>query len=167
MKLLTVTTALWLAGFVGQPGDGDLQGPGIDARPARIQIPEQPDGRHMLRLPTLEFPLRLAPRCPRDTSVDSLSIAIADTRRVFRGSEFEEGTALETLLTVPAAQVAPLPVENVCAAGDPDTPRSATIPGVLTAHASLYCVHEQGEIVFYEALSLAVELTCPAAGGAR
>lgn len=160
--MLAVTAAMLLLTFVGSPDGGSGVRVGVDAKPARIEIPEQAPGRLMLRLPALEFPFRLAPRCPRGMTFDSLSIAIADSRHLYRADAFEGATAIETLLAVPAAQVAPLPLENVCTAGDPDAPRSTLVPGVLTAHASLYCVHAAGEFVQYDALSLAVELACPA-----
>lgn len=163
MKILAVTAALLLFTFVRGPDGGSGIRAGVDARPARVEIPEQPPGRLMLQLPALEFPFRLAPRCPREMTIDSLSIAIADSRHVYRSGAFDSAATLETLLAVPAAQVAPLPLENVCTAGDPEAPRSALIPGVLTAHVSLYCVHDAGELVHYEALSLAVELACPVA----
>lgn len=136
----------------------------ISAEFATVSMPVQPAERHLFELPSLEFPVRIAPGCPGGTDVESVSVTVADSRHVFRAERFEDEAVLEAILAVPAQQLAPLPVANFCVEAAPGTEQSLRIPGVLTAHASLRCSSPSGDRVFYEVLSLGVEIACSLAG---
>lgn len=142
----------------------------IRADPAIVDLDESRVGLRYVRLPALEFPLRIQPFCPPGAWIDSVSVSVADTRDTFNAGAFEEKQTLETMFRVPAQQIGPLPVEHFCTAGDSDADRPVLrIPDVLTAQASLRCVTEARQLVVYDAISLHVELRCrrpaPDSGG--
>jgi hypothetical protein len=164
---LPVVCLLFLA-TADLPGQ-DVARLSIDADYAIVELDESPASRRYVQLPNLEFPLRIEPVCPPGASTDSVSISVADTRGTFRAGAFGEQEALETIFRVPRQQIGPLPVEHFCTTDDSDADRRIVrIPDVLTAQASLRCVDESRQFIFYDVIRLHVELRCrrggPAAG---
>ena len=152
----------------GQVSAGDA-GPRLDIRAGAASVavdPQQP-GRRLLRLPALEFPLRISPSCPPDLAVDSVSISIADTRQTYSGADFASGAALETLLRLPRNQIGPLAVDSFCIAVDGSVPtaRRHLVAAAFSAQASLRCRQDDREEMRYAAISLDVELRCGAEDG--
>lgn len=130
----------------------------IHATPANVEFAGASGERTTVRLPELEFPIRIEPVCPEASAMTSVSINVADTRFRYTPEDFDGENSLETAIVVPAPQIAPLTIELDC----PDNvAASVVVSDVLTAQAALRCAGDNGEHVLFEALSLGVELRCP------
>ena len=143
----------------------------LSADTPEIAIGPRPPGRGFLDLPDLEYRFTLRPSCPAGWQASQLSLAIADTRTTL---EPAPGNALlAAALTVPAGQLAPLPVSGFCAADEEDDAAAAdealTIEAALSAHASLLCVSEDDARRTFAAMPLGLRLLCqreePASAG--
>lgn len=129
----------------------------ITAAPASAVLASSTAGRSVVNLPSLEFPVRIEPVCPESSALASVSINVADARFQFTADDFAEADSLETTITVPAAQIAPVTIEHDC----PADAAALLVTDVLTAHASLRCAGDSGETVLFEVIGLGVELRCP------
>jgi len=141
----------------------------VQSEPARVTIEQQPAGRRLLRLPGIEFPLRIAPVCAPGLTIDSLSINIADTRRIFRSADFDDQPAIETTLYVPGRQIGPMAVAKFCIADAPadDRHSGVSVADAYTANVSLRCVSDTQQSVAYETLALQVILLCGVPGSSK
>lgn len=132
----------------------------VDTTPAVFDLDERPDERRLLRLPALEFGLRMTPHCTAGTAT-AISVSVADTRLTLAGDDVTNGHLLEAELVVPGAQLPPLLVEDFCSAqssgGD-----SRLIEGVLTAQLSLRCTNGDRQTVHYQSKRLDLRLNCRA-----
>lgn len=125
-------------------------------------------GRTLVSLPTLEFNFRLEPLCADGWQPRSLSLSVADSRLTLAptGAPGASDT-LEASLTVPAAQLAPLPVAGFCESptegGEPQSGvAELTIDAAVSAQASLLCSNGDAERLTFVARPLAVTLVCGA-----
>lgn len=143
-------------------GASDTPAPGLDlsADAPRVAVAPRPPGRGFLELPDLEYRFALLPRCPAGWSAAQLSLGVADTRTTLAPGPAP--AELVAALTVPAAQLAPLPLSGFCAAdaGDPGG-EELSIDAALSAHASLLCIGESDEQQrLFASLPLGLVLVC-------
>lgn len=136
--------------------------PMVRAEAAVVELDRQPTGRRLLRLPNLDFPLQIEPRCGFGLRIESLSISIADTNKSFAAKDFLEQSTLETSFRLPGRQIGPLAIEQFCTADDESPSNSSTliIRDALTAHISLRCADDVRQTVVYETLALEIRMVC-------
>ncbi len=134
----------------------------IRSEAARVEIPAIPEGRRLIRLPRLDFRLIIEPQCAGNSSVESVSISVADTRRRYDTADFADQSVLETSLSLPRRQTGRLAIEQFCTHDEESSDRSLLIPDAFTAQASLRCAGEAHQAMIYEAVRLGVRLLCKA-----
>lgn len=139
--------------------------PVAQAEPAQIAIDPLPAGRRLIRLPGVEFPLRLTPACPDNLDFQSLLISIADSRRTFSPVDFDAAATIETRIRVPARQTSPIAVDEFCEADAEPMPTAVTISDAFTASISMRCGSESRQSVSYDTLALEIQLVCRLPGG--
>ena len=143
----------------------------VGAAAAIVTISESGNDRASLRLPALEFVFRIQPACAAPFRAGSISLTVADSRRTLNAEQLQDETAASELrLTVPASQIAPVPVSGFCSAEpNPDDDandshaqrgESLTLPATLSANASLLCVTESEQQIVYTTAPLDVTLIC-------
>lgn len=125
-----------------------------------------------LRLPPLDYEFALTPTCATPLAPQSVTVTIADTKTTLGGGELAENADLRLALTVPAEQIAPVTVAGFCMLAEdsdgedpraePATTGPVTIPGTLSASASLRCGDGQDESIVYATELLDVTLICAA-----
>lgn len=144
-------------------GAGEL---GLSANTPEVRVSTRPEGRNFINLPLLRYDFILTPSCPARSAIESVSLSIADTRVSLDRKELTPGPRLELSIDVPAAQIAPVAVENFCTAHSDGQSRelreSLTIPALLSAQAALLCMTEDGGEMSYASKSLDVLLRCEA-----
>lgn len=144
-------------------GDGIQLRAGL-AQAVMIEIDRQPAGRHLLSLPSLEFPLRIDADCGVGAMAESLSINIADTVQRYDAAELTadstHGTTIETTVRVHRRQIAPIVIEQFCTGIGADTTRTLVVPAALTVNISLRCMSEDAQSVRYVSQPLAIRLVC-------
>ena len=152
---------LFIVAALPQPvsADDGIQ-PSVVAEPARVAIDVLPAGRRLIRLPSLEFRLRIEPRCDPELQIQSVSISVADTHKTYDAADFAETSMLETTLRLPGRQIGPLAVDAFCES--PSGPASTRVAEALSANVSLRCANDSRQAVNYENLALDVLLTCSA-----
>ncbi len=136
----------------------------LAAEPPVIPVTARAPGRRFIELPSLEYRFEVDAACAGSRTPRSLSISIADSRLSLSGGELE--TAGEFVLRVPARQLAPVAVDDFCV----DTPAmnaapQLTVPGVVSAQASLVCGDEDSSGIRYVVQPLAVTLACTVPAG--
>ena len=139
--------------------------PVSQAEPAEITVDPVPAGRRLIRLPGVEFPLRLAPACPDDLAFQSLLISIADTRRSFTAADFEAAAEVDARMQIPARQIGPIAVDEFCIADSESSSAAVNISDAFTAHVSVRCGNESRQAVSYDTLALDIRLLCRLPGG--
>jgi len=140
----------------------------ITATTPKVSVPPLEAGRQFVPLPALDYRFLLEPRCSKGWQVQSVSLSIADSRQVFQTDMIDAHGFVNANLSVPAAQLAPVPVSGFCEAavgGEAPTDEAAgntelRIGAALSAHAALICVNEESERVSYTSRPLAVILRC-------
>lgn len=158
---LVLFSALILA--LAGPARGDeARRPIARAGPALAEISAQPAGSRLVRLPSLEFPFSIEPRCEAGTRLVSVSISIADTQKSFVAADFAEGPLLETTMLLPQRQLGPLATGQFCAADGlgPDDAKVLRIEDAFTASVSLRCANDARQTMNFETLPLEVRLSC-------
>ena len=151
-KTVVVFPFLFLAA-----GDSDLLEVASDAAVASIAPVE--GGRRLIRLPALEFPMRIAASCGHGGKLRSVSVSVADTRKSFTAEDYGDAEELETLVRVSPKQLAPVAVQSFCVAGEsPSAP--LLLERTMTAHVSLQCARENETTVVFESAALDVRLMC-------
>ena len=123
---------------------------------------------NQLRLPALEYVFEVSARCAEPFDAGAVSLTVADSRRSVDAEELERNDAVR--LTIPAAQLAPVPVNDFCiepddsgedgAAHDGGRSETLTLPSALSASASLLCVSETERRMTYASTGLDVKLVC-------
>ena len=133
----------------------------VDADAALVEVSELPSGRHTMRLPSLEFAIRLEPRCAAGTDADSISVSVADTRLRIGRDALAEQSVIETTIRVPREQIGPLVIEDFCVAGD-DAAKGTEmwVRDALTSQLSLRCTDESRQSIIYQTEPLAIALLC-------
>ena len=158
--ILPTTLPLTLLALATTAASTVLPALDVDTTPAVLDLDEGPGERRLLRLPALEFGLRMTPRCAAGTAA-AIAVSVADTRLKLAGDDVVNGHLIEAELVVPGAQLPPLLVEGFCATesgGD----NSRLIEGVLTAQLSLRCTDGDRQTVYYQSTNLDLRLNCRA-----
>jgi hypothetical protein len=131
--------------------------------PAVASVISLASKRSHLRLPDLDFPLRIVARCGSGRKPESMSISIADTRVTFGREALSADAVLETSISVSSHQIAPVAVDGFCSAGNnPSMP--LLLPTALTAQISLRCVGDDEQSIGFRAQSLDVLVKCAQEG---
>ena len=128
---------------------------------AMVEISARPSGRHVIRLPSLDFEVHLEPRCAVGKDADSISLSVADTRLRIGRDALAEQPIIETTIRIPGEQIGPLIIEDFCVAGD-DAANDAVmeIRDALTAQLSLKCSDGGRQSIVYWTEALAITLKC-------
>ena len=139
----------------------DLDRLTVEADPAVAAIPRLLDGRQLIRLPELVFPLRIDAHCGRGGEVQTVSISVADTRKTIAGDELSTRGPLHTSVTVSPRQIAPLALQQFC---DADAAKGQTLllATALTAQVSLRCTRDDEQSILFDARPLDIRLVCEA-----
>ena len=133
----------------------------VDTDAALVAVSELPSGRHSMRLPSLEFTIRLEPRCAVGTDADSISVSVADTRLRIGRDALAEQPVIETTIRVPREQIGPLVIKDFCVAGyDGANGSEMRVHDALTVQLSLKCTDENRQSIIYQTESLAITLIC-------
>lgn len=127
--------------------------------PAVASVISLPTKRELLRLPDIEFPLRVVARCAAGREPESISISIADTRISFGRDAMSADTVLETSISVSSRQVAPIAVDGFCSAGN-NPSKPLLLATALTAQISLRCVRDDQHSIAFRAQTLDVLVNC-------
>lgn len=131
-----------------------------------VPVAPRTPGRNFVRLPTLEYTFEIYAQCSDSRSPESLSINVADTRKSLQARQIASDRPTEISLKVPAAQIAPLVVEDYCILPDQEDGeairqlQTLTIPAALSAQASLLCGGDEDEAMTYVSKTLDVSLVC-------
>ena len=131
----------------------------ITSEPAVASVAPVENGRRLIRLPGLEFPMRIAAHCGNGGEMRSVSVSIADTRRNFTPDDYVDEELLETIFKVSSRQLAPVAVQSFCIAGEPPS-APLLLERTLTAQVSLRCAREEKSSVVFESEALDVRLEC-------
>ena len=137
----------------------DLDRLHVEADPAVASITQLGDGRQLVRLPELVFPLRISGHCGRGGQVQSISVSVADTRKTIRGDELVDRGPLSTSIKVSPRQIAPLAVQGFCDV-DGAQGQSLLLPTALTAQVSMRCARNDEQSILFDARPLDVRLIC-------
>jgi hypothetical protein len=112
-----------------------------------------------VRLPAIEFQLRLAPYCAHGGKPESLSITIADTRKTLREEALQAVQTIDAAVLIPASQLAPFALQGFCV--DPASEGESTmITAALAAQVSLRCGRQSEASVVFAAESLDIRVDC-------
>jgi hypothetical protein len=136
------------------------------AEAAEVEISPAPRDRRLIRLPELEFSMRIDATCAGETQAQSISISIADSVAAHDVSAQEVGPTdkvmLETTFKVPGRQIAPIAIQGFCVSGDDSDTKARTlqIPAAVAANISLRCTSENSQSVRYDRLPLQIQLIC-------
>jgi len=129
-------------------------------QPASVELAPSSDDGGPIRLPELQFALRIEPVCASGAEPRSLSISIADTRLHFTASDLADAPLVEATLTLPRTQLGPVRVDGFCRSGDENSPPTFLLEDVYTARLSLLCELGAQQTIVYTTLPLDVDLRC-------
>jgi hypothetical protein len=136
------------------------------AEAAEVTIDPVPQDRRLIRLPELEFAMRIDANCVGETQARSILISIADSVAAHDVTA-QEGRPpneiiLETTFKVPGRQIAPIAIDGFCVSGDDSnsTAQTLLIPAAVAANISLRCTSENSQSVRYDRLPLQIQLIC-------
>ena len=137
----------------------------ITADVPTVQVSPRRAGRISMRLPSLTFALNVTVLCDKNWQPDSMSVSVADSMTSFNAEQLQASRELGLELRIPSNQISPLRVEQFCIAGGSDDPdkinrNKITIPGVVSAQASLRCATESTKSIIYVTEPLDVVLEC-------
>ncbi len=155
MQFQAVLTTILCIAWLMQPAFADAELAAY-AREARIEIPPRNDSR-AIRLPQLDFAVRAKFVCAPEAVVESVTISVADAYRRYAPTDGDD--SLETTISVPASQIAPIAAGNFCANGNDDN-EELLLSGVATAQLSLRCVADGTPSVSFTSLNLPLRLVC-------
>jgi hypothetical protein len=131
----------------------------IETSPAIASVMPLDGDRKLLRLPDLEFPVRVVARCGSGRTPESISISIADTRVSFGREVLSDDAVLETSVLVSSRQMAPVAVEGFCTSVSGPS-ESLLLSTALTAQISLLCVRDDDQSIAFRARTLDVLVNC-------
>lgn len=130
----------------------------VAAKQAEAIVAPRAPGRKLVKLPALDFHLRASLRCPGNA--ESLTLSVADTVTTLGSAELGDQQSAEASLTVPARQVALAASSHFCLENDPTSADELTVPGLVTAHASLRCAIDDRISAHFASAPLQVRLLC-------
>jgi hypothetical protein len=129
-------------------------------RPA-VSVETRVDGRNFIRLPGLQYTVRVESDCDITRKPARLSLNVADTRVVLDEAEIDG--AIDIPVAIPSGQIGPIAVEGFCLTGDDESAsgkETMLVPSVLSLQASLLCTGESGNKIVYASTTLDVRLEC-------
>jgi hypothetical protein len=131
----------------------------VETGPAIASVVSRDTERELLRLPDLEFPVRIVARCGSGREPETVSISIADTRVSFDRETLSANGVLETSISVSSRQIAPIAVNGFCSS---ETARSESLllPTALIAQVSLRCIRDETRSIAFRAQALDVLVNC-------
>ena len=135
--------------------DGSID---VVAQPAEALVVPRAPGLALINLPALDFRLRATLECPG--SAKSLTLSVADTVTTLGSDVLGEQRSAEASLTVPARQVALAASSDFCLEADPTSADELTVPGLVTAHASLHCANDGRISAYFASAPVEVRLVC-------
>lgn len=136
----------------------------VRTEPAVASISRHSGSRKLIRLPGLEFPLRIRAQCGAGRRPESISISVADTGKTITGEDLggedlPGGAALETSVRISSRQIAPIAIGEFCVV-DKEAQQSMLVTTALTAQISLRCVKDDERTIVFRAQALDVILNC-------
>lgn len=134
----------------------------VDAHAADAAIqPLAGDGRLIL-LPSLEYALTIEPQCATNMRPESISISVADTRKIVSAAEFDKVSLVEVSIAIPRRQIGPLAIDKFCRSDQSDAAaaRELYVEDAFTAHLSLRCANDAARTIIYASVPLDVNLRC-------
>ncbi len=167
----------WLLVPLASSAEAPLHSLTVSVDTPLVKVAPRAAGRSLYSLPRLDYQFLLQPDCGAEWLPAGLSVSIADSRVTFAGERLSNALpAIETGISVPAAQLSPLPLSGFCeiaedstdlalASPEPGPVRlngtgSLTIAAALSAQAALICSADQQEHITYVSTALAVTLVC-------
>ena len=150
------------SGVVQSDGEHRLNG---HAQPAAVDIKPVSQGRRLITLPELEFPLSIDADCYGEARAESLSISIADTVEThdisMLDTDLTSRIEIETLFRIPRGQIAPIAIDRFCTSDDDHSlaARTLLVP-LAAANISLRCSNENSQSIRYASAALEIRLTC-------
>lgn len=132
----------------------------LHAAEASANVLPGPDSVSEWALPSLQLALTAAFDCPADTVADALTFSVADTHQRFDRAAIADATTLETVLSVPGGQLAPVTIAGFCSNENAADAPVLLLPGVASAQVSLRCQSETATSVYFASRPLALRLTC-------
>ena len=164
---MSITPILAVAATMAGAETEPVHDIGIAADVPTVTVMARAPSRTSVRLPSLTYALTLTIDCAASWQPDSVSVSVADSRASFVTEQLQTGGKLILELRIPANQLAPLRIEEFCiddgnsdsGVADRDT---ITVPGVVSAQASLRCATESEQSIKYVTVPLDVVLECAA-----
>ena len=134
----------------------------VEARPALVAIAPLPDELRLISLPTLQYELRIEPRCAAEMQAESIFVSVADTRTRLDAGDIDGQRRIEVELTLPRRQIAPIAIQEFCRVSNAgiSANRVLRIEDVVTAHLSLRCSGQEHNSIVYASQALDVDLRC-------
>ena len=138
---------------------------GITADVPTVTVSPRRPGRTTIHLPGVTYEMSVTVDCEANWRPDSVSISVADSRASFDAEQLQVSRELRLELRIPSNQIAPLRVEHFCIVDGGKEPgtigrNKITIPGVLSAQASLRCATQSTKSIMYVTKPLDVLLEC-------
>ena len=135
----------------------------VHTEPAVASITPHPGSRKLIRLPALEFPLRISAQCGAGRTPESISISVADTHKTFSGEDLPDSATFETSVQISPRQIAPIALREFCVTAS-ESRHSLLVTTALTAQISLRCVKNDERRIAFRAKALDVVLKCETSG---
>ncbi|MCB1845372.1 MAG: hypothetical protein KDI09_20560 [Halioglobus sp.] len=154
----------------------------VTANTPLVGVMPRPPGRSFLALPQLNYHFVLQPSCADNWLPAGLSLSIADSRLSIGSAAINASLpVIEVQLSVPAAQLAPIPLSGFCelpkeplisklpTASEPENSgnpaaepaaSSLVIEAALSAQAALTCASEDRRSTTYVSQLLDISLVC-------
>lgn len=133
----------------------------LHANESLAQIQRRDVNSSQATLPAVELSLQASFTCPPDTLAESITVSISDTFQHYGPEEISSTDSLETKLSVPANQFAPVFAPDFCVDGMPPDEDGLLLPGIATAHVSLRCSGESvSPSVHFASVALPLRLHC-------
>ena len=125
-------------------------------------IVAQPAGQRLTQLSDLELMVNVQAHCKSGFEAESVSISVADTRRVIGNEALVTVGGAETTMRVPSRQIAPVALPGFCGIDDSsqDHRESILLPAVLTAQVSLRCSSESESSIHFDTVAIDVNVGC-------
>ena len=162
-QISLIVTLLLTTGVVRSDSEHKLSS---HAQAAAVEIKPRAPGQRLIKLPNLEFPMRIDAGCFGEARAESVSISIADTVETHDVSTLDtdltNNIVIETTFRVPGGQIAPITVEHFCTDDDghDNTVQSLLVPAAAAANISLRCSTDNAQSVHYTNVSLEIKLVC-------
>ena len=158
---ISLPIIIWLPSALGEASTDKLF---LKANTPDASIAQQSVTQNMIHLSTLDYTFEINATCREGFKIEAVSLNIADTRKSKTLKRMESNESFEIEMTVPAAQIPPITVDNFCIQEkQTDSSKVTTIekvPSVLSVQAALLCSNEALSKMTYSSKSLDVVIHC-------